>query len=51
MPMSHYLLGAILERQTNTTAAIECYRKCLELDPDHSSAKARLDALVPVSEG
>lgn len=50
IPMSHYLLGAILEKQTDTAAAIECYKKCLELDPEHSRAKAKLDALVLGSE-
>ena len=37
-----FVLGEILRRGGNTTAALHAYERTLELDPDHPHARTRI---------
>ncbi|MBE7462490.1 MAG: tetratricopeptide repeat protein [Planctomycetes bacterium] len=45
-PLAHFHLGATLEREGRRMEAMACYRRALEIDPDHMSSHACLGTLL-----
>ncbi|HEV2292630.1 MAG TPA: tetratricopeptide repeat protein [Tepidisphaeraceae bacterium] len=45
-PQAHYLLGRLREEQGRDAAALELYRRAVELDPDHVGAWQQIEGLA-----
>ena len=48
---SHHLRGEVLMRQDEREAALEAFRRSLELDPDNRRARQRIDELSAPESG